>query len=361
MFGIFENKLIENTQFLIDSVGEGLLIVNKDGLISAANTTAEQMLGYDHQEFIGWPCLKPFGALDEHGRVITKKNAALYFAIRDGKKTMNAIRQFLRKDGSHFWSAITVAPMIKRGENNGAIIVFRNITQEKLDQEYHADFARVASHQLRTPLGNVLWSVEFLLSEKPGKLSETQRETLEQTYQTLRGMNTLVNDLLSVSRLQEHRVKAKKEKVCIEDVLEKIIADLTAYAKANNIQITLRAAKRSKHRVVVEEHHLRTILQNIVENAIRYSFPKTTIVLELKKETDGVIFSCTNQGIGITEKSEKFIFAKFFRAKNAVEKQGDGTGLGMYITHELVQLYDGRIWFDSVPGKETTFFIFFKT
>lgn len=358
MFRFSPKQSLSNTQFLIDSIGEGVLIVNADGIISAANTTAEKLLGYAHQEFIGWDCLEPFGALDERGRRITKKNAALLAAIENGKKTIHATRQFFRKEGSRFWASITVTPIREKGKGQGAILVFRDITKEKMDHEYHTDFARVASHQLRTPLGNVLWSAEYILSEKPGKLSKLQRETLEQTYQTLREMNILVNDLLSVSRLQDHEVKARPKKVSLMETLQKVIRDLEPYAKASNVTFAL-PADNKKHLVMVEPHHLRTILQNLVENAVRYAFPKTSIELTVEKDGKHVLFSCKNKGIGISDKSKKFIFAKFFRAKNAVKKQGDGTGLGLYITHELVTLYNGKIWFDSKENKDTTFYIRF--
>jgi len=359
MFGIRENIYAKNTQFLIDSIGEGILIVNKKGIITTTNTAAEKLLGYLPKEYIGWFCLEPFGALNETGHIITKKNAALYAAIKNGKKTINATRQFLKKDGVHFWASITVTPMIKNRKTDGAIIVFRDITQDKLNKEYHTDFARVASHQLRTPLGNVLWSTEYILSEKPGELNKLQREAMEQSYHTLREMNTLVNDLLNVSRLQDHEVRAKPKKVLLKEVVERVIKNISPFISATNLTIDIDAGKSNQY-VYIEPHHLRTIIQNIIENAVRYPFPKTTIHIVIKKEKKHILFTCTNKGIGIDEKSKKFIFAKFFRAKNAVRKIGDGTGLGMYITHELIRLYGGKIWFESEVNKQTTFFLLFK-
>ncbi len=98
----------------------------------------------------------------------------------------------------------------------------------------------------------------------------------------------------------------------------------------------------------------------MIENAIRYSYPNTNINIDIKIEKDNIVFSCGNTGIGIPKDKQKFIFAKFFRAKNAVDKHGDGTGLGLYITHEMVKLNKGEIWFESKPEKTTTFYVKFK-
>ncbi len=353
---ILDNKI----QFLLDSIGDGILLVDAKGVIRIVNTAASDLLGIPNEKLIGEFCLKPFGALNDKGEVITKKNAALIEAITDGKKTVNAIRQFKKQGGVLFWSSITVTPIRDHHKTKGAIIVFRDITEEKKEEEYHADFARVASHQLRTPLGNVQWALEYVLTEKEGPLHKMQKEYLQQAYKTLHEMNTLINDLLNVSRLQNQHIRKDVELTAIEEILSKVIADIQHFATANNLRFDIDTGTSGVHHVKMDKHHLRTIIQNLVENAIRYAYPHSAIRLGVKKQGQDLLFSCTNEGIGIPKQSQQFIFAKFFRAKNAIKKQGDGTGLGLYITHELVQLYGGKIWFESIPNKTTTFSILFK-
>ncbi|OGH68702.1 MAG: hypothetical protein A3J66_00610 [Candidatus Magasanikbacteria bacterium RIFCSPHIGHO2_02_FULL_47_14] len=353
---ILDNKI----QFLLDSIGDGIFLVDAKGTIRIVNSAATELLGISAEKLIGEFCLKPFGALNDKGVVITKKNAALMEAITDGKKTVNAIRQFKKHTGALFWSSITVTPIRDRNKTKGAIIVFRDITEEKKEEEYHADFARVASHQLRTPLGNVQWALEYVLTEKEGKLNKTHKEYLQQAYKTLHEMNTLINDLLNVSRLQNQHIREDVEHTAVEEILDKVIADLQHFATANNVRFDIDLDTDKMHDVKVDKHHLRTIVQNLIENAIRYANPHTAIRLVIKRQGQDVLFSCANEGIGIPKQSQQFIFAKFFRAKNAIKKQGDGTGLGLYITHELVRLYDGKIWFESIPNKTTTFSILFK-
>ncbi|MFH1790270.1 MAG: PAS domain-containing sensor histidine kinase [bacterium] len=361
MLSLFNTGLIKDVQLFMDTIGDGIFVVDSNGTIVKSNQAICDMLGYCNlKSVIGQPALALLGATDEKGNPINKRNAALFKSIKKGKKVSNAARQFTKSDGTKIWTSITTTPILKNGDKvKGAILVVRDITEQKLEEEYRSDFAHIASHDLRTPLGNLLWVVEYLLSGKSGQLNEKQREYMNDTYSTLREMNRMVNDLLSVSRLQTKKIKPKISPVSFELVIKKVIKDLDYYAKAQNVKIKLSSSLKKGHLIKVDQHHLKTIVQNIIENAIRYSFSKTQINVNIVRENGNVIFSCSNNGIGIPKDKQKFIFAKFFRAKNAIEKQGDGTGLGMYITKEVVKLNKGEIWFNSVPNAQTTFYVKF--
>lgn len=354
------SNINQSQQKLIDSIGDGIFVTDEKGNIVSANIASEGLLGRSKAEMIGQNAVTMLGALDADGHKINKITAALAQAIRRGKKTTNATRQFARKDGVVFWSTITVTPLDPNKKNHGAIVIFRDVTSEKRETEYHTDFARVASHQLRTPLSNVVWSMEYLLSEDLGKLQKKQKEFLKDAYKTLKEMNTLVNDLLSLARLQSSKIKTKKALTSVPETVNQIVGNLSYYAKALNVQFDIQIPKRGKYDVIVAKEHLQTILQNLIENAVRYAKPKSAIVVRIVSRDGRIIISVQNQGIGIPKDQQKYIFAKFFRAKNAIEHKGDGTGLGLYITHGLVSLYKGEIWFESVPKKTTTFFVKLK-
>ncbi len=362
MLNFWNKKVASDMQFFMDSIGDGILVVDNNGVIINANNAICEMLDYcDKKTIAGQLTLALLKAIDEKGNPINSHNAALFKSINQGKKINNAVRQFIKKDGSRFWASITTTPIIKEnGATLGAIIVIRDITEEKKQEEYHTDFAHIASHNLRTPLGNASWATEYILTEKSGKLNNEQKDYLSDVYQTLKNMNRLVNDLLNVSRLQNKKIKPLTKKVSFKQIIKKVIDDSKFYAKAQNVKIKTITGPKQLY-IKIDENHLRSIIQNVIENAIRYSFPKTIITIQVEQKNSHLLFSCTDTGIGIPPDQQSFIFAKFFRAKNAVNKIGDGTGLGMYITRELVELNRGKIWFDSIPGKKTTFFIKFKS
>lgn len=353
-------EITAEVRHFMDSIGDGVMVVDKSGKILICNKAISKILGYtDKSSMIGQSALLILSPIDANGVPITKKSAALFESINQGKKIVNAVRQFVRKDGGRIWASITTTPLNDHiGEVEGAILIIRDITKEKQQEEYRADFAHIASHSLRTPLGNVMWAIEYLLSTKPGPLNDDQKNYLDDSYSTLKNMNRLVNDLLSISNLPYKKIKPNRKKININEIYDKVYNDLQYYARARNVSMELTSEKKNLF-VKADENHLRTILQNIIENAIRYSFSKEVVGINFKKEGKYIIFSCSNHGIGIPENKKKFIFAKFFRAGNAVNKEGNGTGLGLYITKELVLLNKGEIWFESEENKTTTFLIKF--
>jgi len=363
MLKLWDKEIITDVNVFMDTIGDGIFIIDTKGIITKANKASYEILGFSNKtEVEGQPALLLLGAIDEMGNIINKKNAALFKSLYKNKKITNAIRQFTKNDGNRIWTSITTTPIVKKnGIVKGAILVLRDITEEKQEEEYRTDFAHIASHDLRTPLGNVLWASEYLMSEKLGRLTKKQKEYVEDIYTTLKQMNQLVNDLLNVSRLYNKKTKAKPKKISLEKIVKQIIKSTSVYANARNVKIKLTTDTKREHYIKIDENHLKTIILNLAENAIRYSFDKTVINVKIKKENGHVLFTCANQGIGIPKDMQKFIFAKFFRAKNAVERQGDGTGLGLYLTSELVKTNKGKIWFTSEPEKETIFYVKFKS
>jgi len=357
-----DSTISKDVQTFMNAIGDGILIVDKVGFITKTNKAAWEMLGYKNAKQVeGKEALDLLKAVNDLGKPVTKKNAALFQSIKEGKKNNNVIRQFLRADKKRFWASITTTPIKnKSGSIRGAVIIIRDITEEKQTEEYRTNFADIASHSLRTPLGNVLWANEYILSEKSGRLNKTQKEYLGESYKTLKSMNTMVNDLLSVSRLPDKRSKPIMKKVRLEDSVEKVIESYATYAKAQNLRIVFDSDKKKSHFIKADPKYLFIIIQNLVENAVRYASDKTDVVIKIKKQGKHTIFSCTNKGMGIPKDKQKFIFAKFFRAENAIKRQGNGTGLGLYITYEMVRLNKGKIWFESVENKETTFYIEFN-
>lgn len=360
MFRKKQPRLLTDTQFLLNTLTDGVVIVDPAGKIIATNKAAATMLDSSQQELLGQHCLAPFGALNEDGKPITKSNAALYDAIVNGEKTLNATRQFTTGAEKNFWASIAVTPYTSEKKRHGAIIVFRDITVQKQQEEYQTDFAHVASHQLRSPISNLRWAIEAFIEDNEATLSADQKEQLNSVEHILKDVNRLVNELLHVSKLHNKEVEPGDAKTDALDILQRVYRDLEHYASASNVTLEppkKRGFKTKSLPLRVNQTHLRTMMQNLVENAIRYSFPKSSVSVTLTKEADHVTIACTNIGIGIEPADKQYIFSKFYRAKNAVEKQGDGTGLGLYVTHHLAELYKGTLTFESDPGNETTFYL----
>ncbi len=226
-----------------------------------------------------------------------------------------------------------------------------------------SEFINIVSHQLRSPLTNMKWATEFLMTETLDKISAQQIEYFNILQENCARMNVLINDLLTVSKLEQKKLGGQKEKISLYDLLKDIIGKTKAYTIASNIEIKLNIDKNIP-KIFVNASQINTVLENLINNAIRYSpvykssnGEKENGIIEIKLEQrkNNIYFGIKDNGIGIPERDKKYIFQKFFRARNVLQLQTQGSGLGLYITKSIVEKYGGKIGFNSKEKQGTNF------
>lgn len=217
------------------------------------------------------------------------------------------------------------------------------------------EFVSIASHQLRTPLAGVRWSMNLLNSGTLGKFSEEQEKYLVLVKEGNERMIRLVNDLLDVSRIEMGRVVLIPRETNLYILIEKIIKNFTPICQASNTQIVLDADETLPN-VYSDPDKLYMVIQNLIDNAIKYSKGKGEIKVVLKREDGFIKTSIEDHGVGIPEKQKKFIFQKFFRSDNIMKYQTIGTGLGLFIAKSIIEQSKGKVWFESKEGEGTTFY-----
>lgn len=234
--------------------------------------------------------------------------------------------------------------------------VLHDISEEKEVEQLKTQFVSIASHQLRTPLSGLKWAFHMMLDGNYGPLTVEQKELLKKTLTTNDNLIRLVNDLLDVSRLEEGRFEFRFGAVDIYELTQEIVKELDANIKAGELNVGLE--KPDKNAVVeADRDKIKMVLQNIIDNAVKYTPRGGFVKVKIVPRDVSVIFSVQDTGIGIAKEDQKFIFNKFFRARNAIMLQTSGSGLGLYIAKELTKHHNGRIWFDSEENKGSTFYI----
>ncbi|MDD5750685.1 MAG: HAMP domain-containing sensor histidine kinase [Candidatus Pacebacteria bacterium] len=217
------------------------------------------------------------------------------------------------------------------------------------------EFIGIISHQLRTPLTNLKFSLDFLLSDHFAQERSQQLEYFGILQENTKRMGDLVDSLLTISRLENNNVPLEKKDVSLERVASDIIAKDKPFADASGMRIIL-DCKPGLENVSADLLWLEQIVGNLLDNAIRYSKGGGQIDINIRRKGKMVLFSIKDQGVGIPKAEQKFIFEKFFRSTNARKKQVDGSGLGLYIVKRFVELLGGKIWFKSIEGKGTAFY-----
>jgi len=217
-----------------------------------------------------------------------------------------------------------------------------------------SEFVSIVSHQLRSPLSNMRWALEILMSGNMGKIEEKQLEYFSILRENSDRMRELVKDLLTVSRIETARLSFKKEMFSLEELVKELISSFEPFSKASNTEISFQAEK-DLPMVLSDRSKIKLVIENLIDNAIRYTKGKGKIEIKLKKKDGSVYFEIKDNGAGIPKEDQKYIFQKFFRSKSALRYQTEGSGLGLYIVKSILEKAKGKIGFRSREGKGSTF------
>jgi signal transduction histidine kinase len=218
-----------------------------------------------------------------------------------------------------------------------------------------SEFVSVASHQLRTPLSAIRWETELLLSKfRKESVSTKQRQSIENINALSGKMTKLVNDLLDVARIDQGRLIIKKVPVDIVEIIEEAVSGANAIIRIRNIEVVFRDKKKIPL-VFGDPEKLRMVVENLLNNSIKYTTSHGKIEIKLLKKGDFVFFSVKDNGVGIPLEQHGRVFDKFFRSDNVVKYQTEGTGLGLYIAKNIIEQLNGKIWFDSVENLGSIF------
>jgi signal transduction histidine kinase len=218
------------------------------------------------------------------------------------------------------------------------------------------EFISVASHQMRTPLSATKWVLRMILDGDLGSLNAQQHEMLNKGYQTNERMILLINDLLNVSRIEEGRFQYRFVHMSLEEVMESVIQEMAETINKKEVKFDYHKPKTNMPKVNIDPQKIRLVLQNLIDNALKYTAPGGKITVEINQDTSRLICSITDNGVGIPHDQQKRIFSKFFRADNVIRMQTDGSGLGLFIVRNIIEKHQGSIWFDSTEGRGTTFY-----
>ncbi len=332
------------TMAIIENLTDGVILLNKKKQIEIINSPATELFNIGKKEAIG----KCFVDLLDIENIPEIKKILI-----DKDRIKNIYREEVTTlDGLHL--EITSVLLKDEIEEKGFLIIIHDVTKEKLIEKMKTEFVSVAAHQLRTPLSTIKWTIRMILDGDVGEVSEEQRELLEQTYISNERMIRLINDLLDVSRIEEGRLLYNQEDTQIEDVLDSVIE--ASQEMLRNKNMVLEVNKKETPKVKIDKEKIGVVIQNLLENAIKYTEQGGKIKITLDNDEKNVIFKIEDSGVGIPKSQQDRIFTKFFRAENVTRMETDGTGLGLYTTKNIVQAHKGQIWFESEENKGTTFY-----
>jgi len=215
-----------------------------------------------------------------------------------------------------------------------------------------SEFVSIVSHQLRSPLSNLKWALELLMSGRLGNIEAPQLEYFRILKDSSARMRELVRDLLIVSRIEQGKLPLQTVEVSLPPLIKDLILEFTPLAEASNVAIKFEPDS-SLPNVLADPFKIKLVVENFLDNAIRYIKGNGKVGIKLSREDHFLHFQIRDNGVGIPKEDQKYIFKKFFRSSNALKRQTQGTGLGLYIAKSIIERSKGKIWFQSKEDKGT--------
>jgi PAS domain S-box-containing protein len=353
---------------ILHSIGEGLIIVvdvDKGGRIAFVNSVFEETTGWKLHEVLNKSVVEVLPREDKYGNQVLFKERIISKVLSGQKVVADLISPFyyVRKDKSKFPVASVITPVIVENKIVGAVETFRDISKESESDKAKTEFTSLVSHQLRTPFATINWYIELLLAGDVGLLNQKQTEYLQEVYKASKRMVSLINVLLSISRIQMGTTLVEKKMIDVAALARTIVDEERPNIKDKNLEIA-EVYDKNLPKIMADSKQLTMIIQNLINNAIKYSFKRGKIRLALKRQGTDILITVEDSGIGIPKVGQPKIFERFFRAENAKALEPEGIGLGLYIVKEVVGMMKGKIWFKSREDKSlpagrhgTTFYV----
>ena len=342
---------------IVESIGDGVFVVDKNLNVMRFNKKASIISGFSQEDVIGKKYNEILIFKKEKGGDL--EDDFVKTSLETGEIGSIAEESILiKKDGSEVPVDDSAAPIKdKEGNITGVVVVFRDVSLTRKVDKMKSEFVSVASHQLRTPLTGIQWVTERLLKISD-KLPEKERDYVNDIYFSTKRLGHLVDDLLSVSRIEGGKLMFKPENIEVVGFINDYLEELKPIYEKKELDVSF-INHPEKLEIFMDKSSLRNVLQSIVSNAVEYTPQKGKVEIKLEQKENKFILEVDDNGIGIPAKDQETIFEKFTRGENAQAVKTDGTGLGLYITKQTLSMIGGDIHFESEENKGTKFFIEF--
>lgn len=252
------------------------------------------------------------------------------------------------------WVLLSMYPFIDSNQSTTGLVTLVDITKQKQIENAKAEFVSLASHQLRTPIAGMRWSAELLLMDNPAVLSDRQKKYVNRMLESVERMNVLVDDFLRVSRFELGTFIVESVQLSLAQMISEVQTDHAATIRKKQLEFTADIDPRLTS-ITADPNLMRMIVTNLLTNAIKYTPMGGQVFVGAVVDNERYILTIKDSGMGIPIGDQPQIFQKLYRASNATREVPDGTGLGLYIVREAVQVLGGRISFVSAEGMGTTF------
>ncbi|NNE63154.1 MAG: PAS domain S-box protein, partial [Gammaproteobacteria bacterium] len=336
---------------ILQNLPEAVMVIDEAGEVSYINDKVASLLGYDTEQLLGrkvrdW-CSNP------------QLKSMLVSEI--GKSNMGGSPNTLQIEADvHGKKSLQVNsyPLFSPAGDTrvlGRLVVFRDVTEDRMAQQRQSEFVAHIAHELKTPLNVLSMYSETLLDEGLNS-REYQVEAVNVIHDEVERLSTLINNLLAINQYELGGVAIDRQQIRLHDLLKDAYDNAVHGKISNHLEFSL-DLPRELPSINVDKDLLRIAINNLMSNAIKYSKATGKVVLTASEGEDHVEISVIDEGYGISEQDQARIFDKFFRSNDESIRSKTGHGLGLSLANQIIQIHHGELSLKSEPGKGSTFTI----
>jgi len=357
---ISAQRLRHSQELILNSLGEGVFGLDRDGRVTFANPAAQDMLGWAAVELIG-----------RIGQEILQPNPSVGLgpsALGERSRRRVAAR-FRRKDGSslpvdYVWTAV-----VENGQTSGAVVAFRDVTeQQRAEAELIAakeraeaatrtksEFLAHMSHELRTPLNSIMGFADVMLGEYFGPVgNERYRDYVADIRRSGEHLLGLISDVVDLARIEAGKLVLDEKPTDMAALVEEAMTMIRPLASQSGCSL-LNNVPGNLPKVMVDPRRIKQLLLNLLTNAVTFTPKDGRVAVLAEVEADGaLILRVSDTGLGIPAEELPKVTQVFIQGNNAVAREKGGAGLGLPLAKQLIELHGGRMQIDSEPSKGTT-------
>ena len=345
---------------ILDAVDDGVLAVDQKGNILAINPAAEQITGWSGSDAAGLVFNSVLKITNNDGAEMLDISNPVNRVLRTNENFTT--RDLFIKTQSGKITPIFLAVNSIGGSNSGAVVVFRDISKELSDNREQAEFISTASHEMRTPVASIEGYLGLALNPATATIDARAKSFLEKAHENTQHLGQLFQDLLDITKAEDGRLKN-----------EPVVLDATEFARDIWEGLKPKAENKGLEYVFMPDHnatgektivpvffihadrdHLHEVLNNLFENAIKYT-PSGTVAVNVTGDNDSVQISVKDSGIGIPSEDLPHLFQKFYRVDNSETREINGTGLGLFLSRKLTESIGGKLTVESEYKKGSIF------
>lgn len=344
---------------VLATIDDGVIVINNANVITLINPAAVQMIGCEASEnALGLEYLAIMRFETGEGMPVDAPQNKIVAAVSAKQNFTTREYVLINMQGQRVPISMTVLPTA----SGDTVMVFRNITSELEEEGAQMEFVSTASHEMRTPVASIEGYLGLALNPQTATIDERARKYLEEAHASSQHLGRLFQDLLDVTKLDDKKIRLRMVPVDMVEAVKSIAEGQAPAMGAKNLKYSF-GSGTDGHDIdqqvygLVDIDFLREILNNLLENAIKYTPEGGAVWVNVRGDGDRVLINVTDTGIGISPDDLNHIFQKFYQVDNSETREIGGTGLGLYLVKSRVEAMNGKVWAESAFGDGSTFYI----